>query len=169
MILSDVVFVLAMFLGFIYLRALNTQGAFKGGESAPAVAASAVLAVAAIVAALSWQWGRGGLSSGESGRVRSGVVFAFVLTVAALVGDLLVFAGLNFAVPFHAYASGIETFVLYHGFHLLVTVIVGGLVMGRLFSGRLAGRDYVLKAAGYWFWWVAAVAVMTTLLTAFIK
>ena len=169
MILSDVVFVLAMFLGFLYLHALNTQGAFKGPDSAPAVAASVVLAVAAVVAALSWQWGRAGAAKGDSARARAGVISAFLITLAAFVGDLFVFAALKFPVPFHAYASGIETFVLYHAFHLLITLIIGGLVMGRLLSGRLARRSYVLTAAGYWFWWVAAGAVMTTLVTAFIK
>ena len=165
MILSDAVFVLAMFLGFIYLHALNTMGAFKGNESTPSIAASAILAVAAIVAALTWSWGHAGLKRGDVTRARAGVVSAFLITLAALVGDLLLFAGLKFAVPFHAYASGIETFVFYHGVHLLLTAIIGGLVMGRLLSGRLNEREYVLKAAGYWFWWVAVVAVMTTLVT----
>ena len=169
-ILSDVMFVIATFLAFLYLRGLDTQGQFRPSvEAVPSVLASAVLAAAAIVAALTWSWGRGGLDSGDSTRVRSGAVLAWVITLAALVGDLVLFAGLNFAVPFHAYASGIELFVFYHGIHLLIALIVGGLVIGRLFSGRLQGRGYVLKAAGYWFWWVAAAAVLTTLATAFIK
>jgi cytochrome c oxidase subunit 1 len=169
MILSDAVFVLATFLGFLYLHALNTQGQFRAGESVPSVLASALLAVAAVVAALTYRWGQGGLASGEGGRVRVGVTMAWVISAAALVGDLLLFAGLNFAVPFHAYASWMELFVFYHGIHLLLAVVIGGLVLGRLYSGRLAGRDYVIRAAGYWFWWVAAAAVVTTLLTAFVK
>jgi cytochrome c oxidase subunit 1 len=170
MILSDVMFVIATFLAFLYLHGLDTEGQFRPSvEAVPSVLASAVLAAAAIVAALTWTWGRGGLDSGDSARVRSGAVMAWVITFAAFIGDLVLFAGLNFAVPFHAYASGIELFVFYHGVHLLLALIIGGLVIGRLFSGRLAGRGYVLKAAGYWFWWVAAAAVLTTLATAFIK
>jgi heme/copper-type cytochrome/quinol oxidase subunit 3 len=169
MIVSDAVFVMATFLGFLYLHALNTQGQFRVGESVPSILASSLLAVAAVVAALTFRWGQGGVDSGDWSRVRAGVTMAWVIAVAALVGDVLLFAGLNFAVPFHAYASWMELFVFYHGIHLLLTVIIGGLVLGRLYSGRLADHGYVIKATGYWFSWVAVAAVLTTLLTAFVK
>ncbi len=168
-ILSDIVFVLAMFLAFVYLHGLNTLGQFRAGESTPALAGTLLLAGAAVVAALSFQWGRGGAAAGDSTRVRAGVSLAWVISLGALAGDLIVFSGLGYRTPFHAYASGIEVFTLYHALHLVIALIAGGLMLGRLLKGRLTGRDYVLQATGYWFWWVAASAVLYALLTITIK
>ena len=167
MILSDVVFVLAMFLGFLYLHGLNTQGAVQRASSpAPGGRMPAlVLAVAAIVAALMLAVGAAAAGwTATAAACAPASSLAWVITLAALVGDLLVFAGLNFAVPFHAYASGIEMFVLYHGFHLLIALIVGGLVIGTAAERPAGGTRLRAEGAGYWFWWVAAAAVMTSLI-----
>jgi cytochrome c oxidase subunit 1 len=168
-IVSDVVFVLAMLLGFAYLAGLNTMGQFRGGEQVAALTGTIILAAAAVVAALLHQWGAGGLEAGEQGRARAGVAAAWIITLAALVADLVIFGGLNFATPFHAYASGVETLTIYHGWHLLITIVAGGLVLGRLAKGRLQGRAYVLQAMGYWYWWVAISAVLLVIAMAVIK
>ncbi len=169
MIVSDIVFVLAMLLGFVYLKGLNMMGQFRTGESVPALTGTIIVAAAAVVAALIYRWGEGGLRTGDGRRVRLGLTAAWVISLGALAGDLIVFAGLKFAIPFHAYGSGIETFVLYHALHLLIALVAGGLMLGRLYKGRLAGRDYVVTATGYWFWWVAVSAVATALVMVTIK
>jgi heme/copper-type cytochrome/quinol oxidase subunit 3 len=168
-IVSDVMFVLAMLLGFAYLGGLNTMGQFRGGEAVTAVTGAIILAAAAIIAALLHRWGTAGLEAGDEGRAKAGVGAAWIITVAGLVIDLVLFAGLNYATPFHAYASGIETITLYHGWHLLITIIAGGLVLGRLLKGRLAGRPYVLRAMGYWYWWVAVSAVLVVIVESAVK
>ena len=170
MILSDVIFVLALLLGWIYLHGLNTPGPVphlrRGGardrrqrdrrRSSGDRRARVPL-------------GPGRPSTGQEGRVRAGATLAWVISLAALAGDLVVFADLKFATPFHAYASGIELFVLYHAFHLLIALIAGGLALGRLLKGRLAGREYVMSAVGYWYWWVAVMAVALTVVMATVK
>jgi len=166
MIVSDAVFVLAFYAAFIYLHGLHTQGAFKPStESRPAVVGSVLVAAASVVAASAYAWGQRGLRSGDTGRLRTGVMLAVVISVVALVGDLVLFANLNYPPPLHAYGSFISLFILYHAVrHLVVGVLVGALVLGRLYSGRLAGRDYVINATGYWFWWVAITGVTTLVL-----
>jgi hypothetical protein len=90
---------------------------------------------------------------------------AVVISLVALVGDVLVFGALNYPSPLHAYGSFISLFVIYHAVrHLIIGVLIGALVLGRLYSGRLAGRDYVVKATGYWFWWIAITAVLMLVL-----
>jgi cytochrome c oxidase subunit 1 len=161
MIVSDAVFVVAVYAAFIYLHALNTQGAFKPPtEARPSVVGTVLVTAGSVVAALAYAWGQQGLRSRDAGRVRTGVMLAVVISLAALVGDLLVFGGLNYPAPLHAYGSFMSLFILYHAFrHLVVGVVVGALVLGRLLKGRLVGRDYVIQATGYWFWWIAITAV----------
>jgi heme/copper-type cytochrome/quinol oxidase subunit 3 len=170
LIVSDATFVLAMYLGFLYLHVLNTQGQFTAHESKPSILGSVLVAVGSLLAASAFAWGQRGLRSGNSRRVRAGVTTAWVISLVALVGDVLIFGGLNYTLPLHAYGSFMGLFIIYHAIrHLMIAVVVGALVLGRLYSGRLAGRDYVLQATGYWFWWIAITAVIMTVLMATIK
>jgi len=171
LIVSDAVFVLAIYVGFLYVHALNTQGQFKPStESTPSILASALVTAASVVAALCYTWGQRGLRSNDTRRLRRGVTLAWIISVAALVGDVLAFTGLKYSLPLHAYTSFISLFIVYHAFrHLFIAVVIGALVLGRLYSGRLAGRDYVIQATGYWFWWIAITAVVMTVLEATVK
>jgi len=171
LILSDAVFVLAVYLAFVYLHALNTQGQFKpSAESTPSMLGIVLVTAASVLAACAYSWGQRGLRTGDSRRVCTGLTLAWAISIAALVGDVLTFGGLGYSVPLHAYGSFMALFVVYHAVrHLLIGVLVGALVLGRLYSGRLAGRDYVIQATGYWFWWVAITAVVMTVLIATVK
>ncbi len=171
LIVSDAVFVLALYLAFVYLHGLNTQGQFKpSAESTPSMLGIVLVTAASVLAAAAYSWGQRGLRSGDTRRVRTGLTLAWAISIVALVGDVLTFGGLGYAVPLHAYGSFIALFIVYHAVrHLLIGVLVGALVLGRLYSGRLAGRDYVIQATGYWFWWVAITAVVMTVLIATIK
>ena len=56
-------------------------------------------------------------------------------------------------------------FIIYHAFrHLIVGVLIGALVLARLYRGRMVGRDYVIRATGYWFWWIAITGASTLVL-----
>ena len=170
LIVSDAVFVIAIYLAFLYLHGLNTQGQFSSTESRPSIVGSVLVTAASVLAASAFSWGQRGLRSGDSRRVRTGLTLALVISIIALVGDVLVFAGLHYSLPLHAYGSFMGLFIVYHAVrHLLIAVLVGALVVGRLYSGRLAGRDYVIQATGYWFWWIAITAVVMTVLIATIK
>ncbi len=170
LIVSDATFVLAVYLGFLYLHALNTQGQFTSKESTPSIVGSVLVTAASVLAASAFSWGQRGLRSSDSRRVRLGVTTAWIISIVALVGDVVVFGNLDYTLPLHAYGSFMGLFIIYHAVrHLLIAVLVGALVLGRLYSGRLAGRDYVLQATGYWFWWIAITAVIMTVLVATIK
>jgi hypothetical protein len=166
LIVSDAVFVMAMYLAFVYLHGLHTQGQFKpSSESRPSIVGSLLVTAASVLAASVYSWGQRGLRSGDTGRIRTGVTLACVISLAALVGDVVVFATLNYPAPLHAYGSFMALFILYHAFrHLIVAVLIGALVLGRLYRGRLVGRDYVIQATGLWFWWIAITAVGMMLL-----
>ncbi len=170
LVISDITFVLAISMGMIYLYGLKTNGSFRGaGESAPGVAGTVIVAALAVAGGVAWRWGRMGLDRGNRGQVRAGVTLAWVLMLASLVAEMVVYNGLNYSAPLHAYASDILYINIYHALHLLLALTIGGLVIGRLRSGRLAGRDYVIRAAGYWFYWVAISAIILMLLQLLIK
>ncbi len=166
LIVSDAVFVMAMYLVFVYLHGLHTQGQFKpSSESRPSILGGLLVTAGSVLAAAAFSWGQRGLRSADARRVRTGVMLAVLISLAALVGDVLVFGNLKYPAPLHAYGSFMGLFIIYHAFrHLIVGVLIGALVLGRLYRGRLAGRDYVLQATGYWFWWIAITAVLMMVL-----
>ena len=103
-------------------------------------------------------------------RLRAGVTLAIVISLAALVGDVLVYGALDYPAPLHAYGSFMALFVLYHAFrHLVAGVLIGALVLGRILRNRMSGRDYVMQATGWWFWWIAITAVLMLVLMATIQ
>jgi heme/copper-type cytochrome/quinol oxidase subunit 3 len=156
---------LAMYLAFIYLDGLNTMGQFKPrSEPAPSTLGNVLLAVGAIAAAAAWTWGYRRARGGHAERARAGVTISWLITLAGFVGSLIVFGGLNEPVPLHAYASSISLFVLFHAWHLLAALVMGLLVLGRLFRGRIGGREYVIQIVGWWLWYAAALSVVALVL-----
>jgi heme/copper-type cytochrome/quinol oxidase subunit 3 len=165
LILSWTMFGLAIFLAYIYLDGLNTMHQFKpSSERTPTTVGTVLLTVAALAGAAAWSWGYRQSRSGESARARTGVTLSWGITAAGLVGSLLVFASLKAPLPLHAYASSMSLFVLFHAWHLVVGLVIGALVLGRLYRGRIGGREYVIQVAGWWLWYTAVLAVVTMVL-----
>ena len=157
-------------LAYIYLDALNTQGQFKpSSEPVPTTVGNVLVTVAALAAAAAWTWGYRRSLSGDTTGARTGVTLGWVLTLAGLVGTIVVFATLKAPLPLHAYASSMALFTLFHAWHLVVGSLIGLIVLGRLYKGRIGGREYVIDVAGYWLWYAALMAVVFTVLTFAIK
>ena len=170
LVISDIIFVMALLLGFIYLKGLNTQHAFRSPhDAAPGTAGTLIVAGLALLGGIVYYWGRLGLKNGNAGQVKAGAVLAWILMLGSLVASIIVYNGLNYPVPLDAYASGILAINIYHAIHVLMAVTVGGLMLGRLRSGRLAGRDYVIRSVGYWYYWVAVSAVLMAVVLLAIK
>ena len=156
---------LAIYLAFVYLDGLNTMGQFKPrSEPAPATLGNILLAVGAVVAAAAWTWGYRRTRAGVAARARAGVAIGWLLTLAGFIGSLILFAGLKEPVPLHAYASSISLFILFHAWHLTAALVMGLLVLGRLFKGRIGGREYVIQVVGWWLWYTAALSVIALVL-----
>lgn len=148
MVISDVVFVAAIYLGFVYLHALNTMGQFRpASEPVPTMIGNVPVTVGALAAAAVWTWGHWRQQAG-SGRMRAALTLAWILMVADLIGDLVVFATLGYPSPMHAYASSMTVFIFYHGYHMIVGLVIATLVLGTLYRGRLAGREYTAELVG---------------------
>jgi cytochrome c/quinol oxidase subunit I len=156
---------LAIYLAFIYLDGLNTMAQFKPrSEPAPTTIGNVLLTAGALAAAVAWTWGYRRARGGGEARARAGVAAGWLLTLAGFVGSLVVFAGLKEPVPLHAYASSISLLVLFHAWHLIAALVMGLLVLGRLFKGRIGGREYVIQIVGWWLWYTAILAVIALVL-----
>jgi len=127
--------------------------------------ANVLITVAAVLGAAVWTWGHYGKRPADSLRVRLGVTLGWVITLAGLAGSLVLFATLNYPAPMSAYASSMALFVFFHAWHLIIALVIGALVLGRLYRGKLAGREYTIECVGYWLWYTAALAVVMIVLT----
>src|SRR5581483_2817065 len=131
-ILSDVMFVLPLLFGFLYLKGLNTQGQFKPAtESHPSTLGSWLLVALAIAGAAVWMWGYNGARDGNALQGRTGMTVGWILTIGGLIGDVILFAGLKAPSPLHAYASGVGLFTFYHAWHLIIGLAVASIVLVR--------------------------------------
>ncbi len=169
-ILSWSMLAAALYLGFIYLDALNTQGQFHpASETTPTTVGNLLVTVAAIGAAACWSYGYRVSRTSGYGSTRTWLILGWILTAAGLVGDLVVFATLNTPTPLHAYGSYMSLFIFFHAWHMIVGLVITSLVLGTVFARKLAGREYVAQIVGWWLWYAAIVSVVLVVVMAAIS
>lgn len=157
LILADAVFVASMLASAGYLRALDVTGQFRDArEHGPAFWPGLVFTAVMAASALCYWWGARRLRSDHAPRFPQLLWLAFALVLAALAGQVWLFRGVSVGEPMHAFGSLVLLLVTYHGVHLVLTVLVGLLVLGRAARGRL--QAYSVEAASYWWYYVAAAA-----------
>ena len=166
MIASDLMFVLALYVGFIYLRGLNTQGQFRAHEPSPSTVGDVLITLAALAGAAAWTWGYRRSRAGQGAQVLPWLALGGLLTLAGLVGNIVLFGSLRAPLPMHAFASAVDMFILYHAWHLIVCLAVMSLVAASVVRGRSRGREYTIQIVGWWLWWtaIAAVALLVLML-----
>jgi heme/copper-type cytochrome/quinol oxidase subunit 3 len=165
LIVADASFVAALSFAYLYLRAVNTEGAFH-----PAKSASASLwwswVVTACMAAGFLAY-RHGLSAVEPSRlsrfVRSGLVGLALMTVA-LVLNVVQLVTFPFAIDDNAYASAVFVLAAGNVFHLLVTLFTGIGAVNRVRRGLVeAPQLWSLRAVGLWWAWVCVASFVGAL------
>ena len=162
-ILQDIMLVLALLVGFIYLSGLNTQHAFHPkSEPMPSSGLSWLIVVIAFAGAAVWHWGHVRSKAGDTAGGRAGLTLGWMLTIAGIVVDIVLFAGLKAPSPLHAYASGVGMFVFYHAWHLIIALAVTSIVLVMAIRGRLAGHEHLSEVVGWWLWWAAIASFLAT-------
>ncbi len=160
-ILADAMFVASLLASDLYLGALNVYSRFKPpSEHAPSLFVGLALTLIAIASTLSYWWAARALAAGDEGRFRTGARVALGLVVVALLGQIGFVASLGFPSPLHGFSSMTILIGTYHGLHLLVTAIATLLILGRLANRRLVAQGYLIEVVGYWWYYVAVVAVV---------
>jgi heme/copper-type cytochrome/quinol oxidase subunit 3 len=161
LILADAMFVASILAGNLYLGALNVMGQFKpASEQAPSAALGIGLTLIAVASALSYGWATRAFATGNEAGFSARARLALGLVAIAVLGQIWFIASLSFPAPLHGYASMIILLAAYHELHLLVTAVAGLLILGRLARRRLVGQGYLVEVVGYWWYYVAVVAVV---------
>jgi cytochrome c oxidase subunit I len=170
MIGSWTMFALAVYLGYLYLDSLNTQHAFKpASEPVPTKIGTVLLTVAALAGAAVWSWGYRVSRSGKSGGALPAMGLGWLLSLGGLIASVVIFLNYKAPLPLHAYASSMDLFVLFHGWHLVIALAIGALPLARLARGKLGGRQYTIQIVGWWLWYSAITAVLMMVLTLAVK
>lgn len=165
MILSWSMFALVLYVGYLYLDALDTEHAFRVGEPAPSTVGTVLLAVAASVAAVVWTRGYRSSAAGDSAGAGRFMAIGWLLSAAGLAGSIATFLAYRPALPLHAYASAMDLFLLFHGWHMVIALVIGLIPLGRLRRGRLGDRHYSIQIVGWWMWYSAITAIVMMVVT----
>jgi hypothetical protein len=160
LIVSDALSVLAILAAGGYLSALNTEGQFKiAGDFAPPFVPGLLIAIGLVLSGLSYfWWERRARRPGGSGQTLF-FLLALVLMLVAGVGETWIGETLRYGVPIHAYESVQLLLVWFAAIHLLLAAIIGLLLGGRILRGRLAGHEFIVEVAGYW-WYYTVIATL---------
>jgi hypothetical protein len=158
---SDALSVLAILAAGGYLSALNTENQFKvAGDFAPPFVPNLLVMVALLLSGLAYfGWERGARRSGGAGQPAF-LLVSLLLMLAAGIAETWIGAALRYGTPIHAYESMLLLITWFTAIHLLLTVIIGILLGGRAWRGRLAGRVYLVEAAGYWWYYTVVASIL---------
>ncbi len=161
LILSDSLSVVALLAAGGYLSALNTENQFKvAGDHPPAFLPGLLVAIALVLSGLAYAWwARSAQKDAEHGQTLF-FILSWVFMIAALVGQIWIGATLGYGAPFHGYVSLIIFLTWYSAVHLLLTVIIGLLLLGRILRHRLAEHSYIIEVTGYWWYYTVISALI---------
>jgi hypothetical protein len=161
LIISDALAVLAILAGSGYLRALNTEGAYKvAGDFAPAFVPGLVIAIGLVLSGISFYWwDRRASKEGGTGQTPF-FLLALVLMLVAGVAETWIGASLKYGIPISAYESAQLLVVWFTAVHLLLATIIGILLYGRILRGRLAGYEYIVEVTGYWWYYTVIASIL---------
>ncbi len=173
LILSDSLSVVAILAAGGYLSALNTENQYRlAADHAPAFLPGLLVTIGLILSGLTYYWWEQRVRKSTDAK-GNGQPIIFVISLlfmlAALVGQSWIGATLGYASPFHAYASLILLLTWFSVVHLLLAVIVGILLWGRIMRGRLAGHSYIAEVTGYWWYYTVIASVLMWLFSVLIR
>ncbi len=164
LIAGDVAFVLSLVFTYLYLRGLNTEGAWipQGGRVV-GTGLGWVIAAVMVGSWLAYRWAETGAHRPE--RLQVGLLTATLLVLADLVLQAYQLGTAGIKVHDGAYASSWMALAGYHAVHLALTLFIGVGIWNRARLGLLASNTWHVRLVGYWWAWVAVSAVLTATVT----
>lgn len=169
-IVADVMFVASLLFSYLYLRGLNTEGAWvaKGSATAP-IWPSWALAGGLVLSAIAFRSGEKGIRAGNTHRLTTGSGVALLLLVLVSAGQVVQMSGFPFAIASSAYASSMYVLAGANLFHLALTLFLGLAMWNRARLGKYsATNNWQVGIVSLWWAWIAAAAVLSALTTSFI-
>jgi hypothetical protein len=163
LILADALSILAILAAGGYLRSLNTENLYRStADHPPAFVPGLVVAIVLVLSGLAYYWWERSVRQKGSSLENIQQVFfilALVFMIVAMVVQIVISVTLNrgYTTPYDAYKSVITLLMWSMAVRHFLGFTLGLLLLGRIMRGRLAGREYLAEAAGYW-WYYTVIA-----------
>ena len=168
--ISDILSIFGIMAASGYLSSLNTENQFKiAGDHAPALLQGVLVAIALVLSGfIYYWWARRARRFGETGPTAF-FMLALLFTVLALAGQTWVNLSLGYTTtPFHAYESVLMLITWFTWVHILLLLIIGILLAGRIMRGRLEGFGFIAEVTGYWWYYTVLSALLLWVVTLFL-
>lgn len=165
-VLTDVMFALFMVSAYIFLRAVNVNnGWFPDGTKNIDQAMPTALIATLVASGLFFVLAHVSVRNGNALLTKVGVVFAALLWIASLIGNIYYMGHLPFTQSGGGFASMYVFFTGYHVYHLVFGLMfVIGLTV-RTLQGRYTAEKHLgITTIGYFWYWTALFGVVGYLL-----
>ncbi len=165
-LVSDIVFVVALFFSYLYLRALNVNHMWMPASvHPPSMSSNVVLSGLVVLSAVFWRIGDIGVRRGNQGQLKAGLTIAWLLFAVDAVVQIRQLSEVTFSPGSGGFASSFYALAGYHMFHLVFGMILGGGILSRAIKGKYSERDFTqVQSVGYFWYWVAIMAIGMLLL-----
>ena len=168
-VLTDVAFVIFLFISYIWERAYNTDNGWFNfsGMRTPDTTASLLLTLAIVLSAVAFFIAYRGIVAGNQIVLRAGLVVALALVIVTLVGQVRFMGDQQFATIDGTFASSWIMLNGYHVYHLAVGLFLGLALTIRAFRGKYSAARHVgLVTVGYFWYWMALTPVILAIIVA---
>ena len=165
-VITDIIFVLFLFVTYIWLRAYNTGGGlFPDGTKLPDANLSNINMGLVVLSAICYFVGYLGIRRGRQGLLRIGMLLALLLMIASFVCQIIFMGHLPFVTIDGSFASSFILLSGYHVYHMILALFMGLGLTHRAFRGRYSqDRMLGVVTVGYYWYWTALFPVLTWLL-----
>ena len=163
LIVADALSVLAILAGGGYLSALNTENQYRiAADHPPAFLPGLVVAIALVLSGLAYYWWERKVRRSEGSGQQMFFILSWALMIVALVVQTWISITLNHAytTPYHAYESVLTLLMWFMAVKHLLAAILGLSLFGRIMRGRIAGHEYLVEAAGYWWYYTVVSSLL---------
>ena len=168
-VLTDVIFVLFMFAGYVWLRAYNTDGGWfpYKGMRLPDAGTSNLLVLLIVASGLSFFAGYQAIRRGFVSVFKACLVVALLLEVVALIGQIRFMGQQQFATGDGSFASVYILLSGYHVYHMLLGLFLGLGITNRALKGKYSQERHLgVITVGYFWYWMALMPVCMWLMMA---
>lgn len=168
-VLADVAFVVFLFVSYIWERAYNTNGAWfpYKGMALPDQHATLVLTGLMVGSGIAYFIAHLGIKAGNQAILSLFLLVAVVLVAITLVGQMRFMGDQQFATGDGTFASSWLMLAGYHVYHLFIGMFLGLALLIRSFKGRYSRERHLgLVTVGYFWYWMALMPVLVTILVA---
>jgi len=170
LIVADAAFVASLMFSYLYLRGLNTEGAWIPAHGAKAATwGNWVLAGGLVVSAGVVRWSELAIRKQDVRRLVAGAGLAALVVLGCIGGQIVQLATFPFRMDSGSYASAVFLIAYANLFHLLLTLFIGLGLWNRARLGRYsAAEHWQIQLGRIWFVWVALASLATALTLSFV-